>query len=65
MVFTSERKRIIVESYFRNSVFNNGHTVCLVSAKFSKFKLKQVYATKNTCMRPDLQHLESRSQRLL
>jgi hypothetical protein len=57
MVFTSGRKRFIVElSYFRtNDVFNNAEMdlqrCCLfgwVSTKISKFKLKQVYATKNT-----------------
>jgi hypothetical protein len=53
MVSTSEHKRFIIESYFRNGVFNNGERCCLfdrVSAKNSKFKLKQVYATKNTSM---------------
>jgi hypothetical protein len=55
MVFTSEHKRLIIESYIRNGVFNNGEWAysCLfgqVSAKIYKFKLKQVYATKNISM---------------
>jgi hypothetical protein len=48
-------------SYFCNGVFNNEEYTavwpsveycpwCQVSAKISKFKLKQVYATKNTTM---------------
>jgi hypothetical protein len=44
MVFTSERKRFIIESYFRNGVFNNGERCCLfgrVSVKLFKLKLKQ------------------------
>jgi hypothetical protein len=59
MVFTSEHKKFVSESYFRNGVlvFTNGELAidiqrcCLfdrVSAKISKFKLKQVFATKNT-----------------
>jgi hypothetical protein len=38
-------------SYFRNGVFNNEewtYSAGRVSAKISKFKLKQVYATRNT-----------------
>jgi hypothetical protein len=56
MVFTSEHKRFILESYFRNGVFNNKEWTCLfggVSAKIAKFKWKQVYATKNTSMHPE------------
>jgi hypothetical protein len=66
MVFASEHKIFIVESYFRTfvivfSITQNGHTTLLknvhlfvrVSTKISKFKLKQVYATKNTSMRPE------------
>jgi hypothetical protein len=28
MVFTSKHKRLIIESYFRNGVFNNGEWTC-------------------------------------
>jgi hypothetical protein len=56
MVFTSEhKKRLIIESYFRNGIFNNEQWTykrcCLFDrllAKISKFKLKPIYATKNT-----------------
>jgi hypothetical protein len=37
MIFNSERKRFIIESYFRNGVFNNGEyraIACL--AEFQK-----------------------------
>jgi hypothetical protein len=49
-------------SYFRNRVFNNGKWRCClfdrILTKISKFKLKQVYATKNTLdIRPKSQSL--------
>jgi hypothetical protein len=54
-------QKIKDSSLNRNGVFNNCEWTysCLfggVSAKFSKFKLKQVYATKNTSMHRE--HLE-------
>jgi hypothetical protein len=75
MIFTSEHKRFISESYFRNGVFTNGELAidiqrcCLfdrVSAKISKFKLKQVFATKNTSVYSRASvDVRSKSQRLL
>jgi hypothetical protein len=42
MVFTSEYKSFIIESYFRNGIFNNGewaHSAVACSAKFrQKFR---------------------------
>jgi hypothetical protein len=61
-------------SYFRNGVFNNKELTysrrgiqrcCLfgrVSAKITKFKLKRVYATRNTSIPVDIR---PRFQRLL
>jgi hypothetical protein len=61
MVFTLEYKIFIIESYFRNCVFNNGEWTlryCLfdrVWAKMLKFKFRYIYATKNTSVH--LEHL--------
>jgi hypothetical protein len=65
MVFTSEHKSFITQSYFRNGVFNNGEWIYSAVACIT-----QVYATKNTSMhsraseRLDLD-VRSKSQRLL
>jgi hypothetical protein len=40
MVLTSEHKRFIIESYFRNSVFNNGEWTYSPVACLSEFNEK-------------------------
>jgi hypothetical protein len=37
MVFTSEHKRFIIESYFRNGVFNNGEWTYSAVACLAEF----------------------------
>jgi hypothetical protein len=68
MIFTLEHKRFIIESNFRNCVFNNGEWTYSAVACLAKFKLKQVYATKNTSMHSrasERLNIRPKSQRLL
>jgi hypothetical protein len=38
MVFTSEHKRLMIESYFRNGVFNNGEWIYSAGPCLTEFR---------------------------